>query len=86
MAEAGRRLDLVVRGLTDIHVDRRVLLGDPAEEIAAAAADLRAGLTVLFLRRGHGLFGARPGSITYRVLCGTSTPVLAFPPSRSGRA
>jgi nucleotide-binding universal stress UspA family protein len=56
------------------------LLGNPAEEISAAATDVGAGLIVLTLRRGHGLFGRRQGTISYRVLCGASVPVLALRP------
>jgi len=59
-------------------VEARALLGTPAEEIAAVATDIGAGLIVLTLRRGHGLFGARQGSVTYQVLSGAATPVLAL--------
>ena len=58
--------------------ESRVLLGDPAEELPALAIDVKAGLIVLKLRRGHGLFGKRQGSTTYRILCGSTTPVLAL--------
>lgn len=58
----------------------RVALGKPESEIAAAAAELKARLIVLVLRRGRGIFGARPGATTYRVLCSSQTPVLALPP------
>ena len=64
--------------ILDGRVEGRALLGTPAEEISAAATDLGAGLIVLTLRRGHGLFGARQGSVTYQVLCGAVTPVLAL--------
>jgi nucleotide-binding universal stress UspA family protein len=64
----------------------RVLLGHPADEIVATALDAQAGLIVLTLRRGHGLFGARQGTTTYRVLCGSRTPVLALAPAASGAA
>jgi len=57
----------------------RVLLGDPAEQIAAAAADGGAGLIVLLLRPADRLFGTRQGSVAYRVLCNASMPVLALP-------
>lgn len=74
------------RTLLGAHVESRALLGHPAEEISAMANDIRAGLIVLTLRRGHGLFGARQGTITYQVLCGAATPVLALrqqsPPGR----
>lgn len=62
-----------------VKIDPRIVLGDPAEEIAALAALSNAGLAILILRRGGGLFGPRKGSITYRVLCSSATPVLAIP-------
>jgi hypothetical protein len=36
-----------------------------------------AGLIVVTVRRGHGLFGLRQGTISYRILCGAALPVLA---------
>lgn len=75
-----------VRTVLDARSESRVLLGNPAEEISAASTDMGAGLIVLTLRRGHGLFGARQGTITYHVLCGAATPVLALRQgSRPGR-
>jgi nucleotide-binding universal stress UspA family protein len=53
--------------------------GDPAEEIAKIARDRRAGLIVIGLHASS-LLGPRMGSVTYRVLCLTSTLVLALPP------
>lgn len=70
------------RTVLDARVESRALLGHPAEEIAATSTDIGAGLIVLALRRGHGLFGPRQGSITYRVLSGAATPILAL---RQGR-
>lgn len=64
-------------GTADIHV----LVGDPATQIAALATDLGAGLVMVTLRKAPGLFGARQGSITYRVVCEAGTPVLALPAS-----
>jgi len=57
-----------------------VALGRPEIEIVAAAAEMKARLIVLVLRRGRGIFGARQGTTTYRVLCSSRTPVLALPP------
>lgn len=57
----------------------RVVAGDPANQIAAAAAGSAAGLVVLTRRRGQGLFGPRRGSITYQVLSRANTPILALP-------
>ncbi len=78
---------------SDLDVDTRVLVGTPGEQIASAADAAGAGLIVLALRRGDGIFGAAQGSITYRVLSsGCSIPVLAVPTrrrasrSRSARA
>jgi hypothetical protein len=56
----------------------RVVSGDPAEAIASFAAR-RLRLIVLRLRRGAGLFGSRPGTITYRLLTISTVPVLALP-------
>ena len=53
--------------------------GDPAEEIAKIAKERRAGLIVIGLH-GSPLAGPRMGSVTYRVLCLSQTPVLALPP------
>ncbi len=58
-----------------------VTCGDPAEELARAADDRRAGLVVMGLH-GARLAGPRPGSVTYRMLCLTRTPVLAIPPAK----
>jgi nucleotide-binding universal stress UspA family protein len=86
---ARERLDelaVSVRSAVDVRVDSRALLGQPAEEIAAAATDIGASLIVLTLRPGHGLFGTRQGTVTYQVLCGARRPVLAFQqPSSGGR-
>ena len=59
-----------------------VAYGDPAEEIAKVARDRDAGLIVIGLHAST-LLGPRMGSVTYRVLCLTSTLVLALPPSSS---
>jgi nucleotide-binding universal stress UspA family protein len=58
----------------------QVVLGIPEDEITAAASDMKAGLIVLALRRGRGLFGSRQGTTSYRILCASATPVLALPP------
>jgi nucleotide-binding universal stress UspA family protein len=58
-------------------VNTRAMLGSPADGIAAAAAATHAALIVLTLREGHGLFGPRQGSITYRLLSSSAIPVLA---------
>lgn len=71
-----------------VKITTRVLVGSPADEIAAAAAEQRIGLVMMHLRKGPGLFGARAGSLAYHVLRQAVTPVLAVPgqppqPSRS---
>jgi len=63
-----------------------VAYGDPAEEISKVARDRDAGLIVIGLHASS-LLGPRMGSVTYRVLCLTSTLVLALPPNaRATRA
>jgi nucleotide-binding universal stress UspA family protein len=59
-----------------------VAYGDPAEEIAKLARDRDAGLIVIGLHAST-LLGPRMGSVTYRVLCLTSTLVLALPPAKA---
>jgi len=56
-----------------------IAYGDPAEEIAKVARDRNIGLIVIGLHASS-LLGPRMGSVTYRVLCLTSTLVLALPP------
>lgn len=57
-----------------------VVPGRPAEQIAALAATRHAGLIVMGLMSAGGRLAARPGSIAYRVLTLTPTPVLLVPP------
>jgi nucleotide-binding universal stress UspA family protein len=59
-----------------------VAYGDPAEEIAKVARDRNVGLIVIGLH-GSALLGPRMGSVTYRVLCLTTSLVLALPPRAS---
>ena len=79
LTAARSRLAALAGRAVGVRTDMRVALGHPAEEIAAAAHDVGADLIVLALRRGRGLFGRRQGTTTYRVLCGTTIPVLALP-------
>jgi nucleotide-binding universal stress UspA family protein len=58
----------------------RVVLGIPEDEITATASEMKAGLIILALRRGRGLFAPRQGTTTYRILSASATPVLALPP------
>ncbi len=53
--------------------------GQPAEEIAALAANSGVGLIVMGLRGAGGSQG--PGSIAYRTICLTPTVLLALPAS-----
>jgi len=63
-----------------LRVEAHVRPGDPADQISSLAADTRAGLVIVALRRGEGLWGAAQGSITYHVLSGGCTvPILALP-------
>jgi len=60
----------------------RVIVGDPAEQIAACAADTGVGLIVLTLKRAFSRLGPRQGSITYRILSHEVAPILAIPEQR----
>jgi nucleotide-binding universal stress UspA family protein len=62
-----------------LHAEALVAYGDPAEEVAKVARDRQAGMLVMGLH-GSPLLGPRMGSVTYRVLCLSSTLVLAIPP------
>jgi len=62
-----------------LHTEALVAYGDPAEEVAKVARDRQAGLLIMGLH-GSPLLGPRMGSVTYRVLCLSSTLVLAVPP------
>jgi universal stress protein A len=66
---------------TNIKTEALVAYGDPAEEIAKVARDRDTGLIVIGLHASS-MLGPRMGSVTYRVLCLTSTLVLALPPKQ----
>jgi nucleotide-binding universal stress UspA family protein len=70
----------LMRIAKSVRASAGVVLGYPDEEIPAAALDAGAGLILLALRRGRGIFGRRQGTTTYHVLCGSPVPVLALPP------
>jgi nucleotide-binding universal stress UspA family protein len=79
-AVAEDALEELVRSLpSHVHAEALVVYGDPAEELAKVARDRRAGLVVMGLH-GSPMTGPRMGSVTYRLLCLLSTPVLALPP------
>jgi nucleotide-binding universal stress UspA family protein len=64
----------------------RVLVGNPAEEIARLTIEQPRALVVMSLRGNTAGWGARRGSIAYRVLTHAVRPVLALPTRRiSGR-
>ena len=89
LSRAQARLDKLRARLDPAVVTEcRVVTGDPAEQIAIAAAGRSVGLVVLTRRRGQGLLGPRRGSITYQVLCSANTPILAMAghPPRTGRS
>jgi nucleotide-binding universal stress UspA family protein len=65
---------------TPVSIETAVTVGSPAEEIAQMAVERGAGLIVMGLRRQEHMFGARPGSIAYRVLGLAPAMVLALPP------
>jgi nucleotide-binding universal stress UspA family protein len=62
-----------------LHPEALVAYGDPAEEISKIARDRQAGLIVIGLH-GSPALGPRMGSVTYRVLCLSTSMVLALPP------
>jgi len=69
------------------HSDIMVRLGRPADVIASVAKERGAGLIVMGLTGQGGRLAARPGSIAYRVVCGSHVPVLVVPlPSGSEAA
>ena len=67
----------------EVRPEALVSFGDPAEETAKIVRDRQAGLVVMGLH-GSPVSGPRMGSVTYRMLCLSSTLVLALPP-RSAR-
>jgi nucleotide-binding universal stress UspA family protein len=74
--------ELLARASYPGQAEALVAYGDPAEEIAKVARDRQAGLVVMGLH-GSPLLGPRMGSVTYRLLCLSSTLVLALPPKRA---
>ena len=60
-------------------VETHLAIGSPADQIAALAADLGAGLVILTLHGRDRLLGDHQGATTYRLVCHAATPVLALP-------
>ena len=65
--------------LAEAGIETHLMLGSPADQIAALAGDIGAGLVILTLHGRDRLFGDRQGVTTYRVVCHAATPVLAVP-------
>jgi nucleotide-binding universal stress UspA family protein len=73
-----------VAGLTPVGTAEKIVeVGQPAEQIAAVAAERDAGLILLGLWGATGLLGPRRGSIAYRVLGLAKVPVLLAPLRRA---
>jgi nucleotide-binding universal stress UspA family protein len=84
LLKARGQLERMVQSLEfETVVSGRVLAGKPAEQIAAMAENTDVDLVILTRRRGDGLLGSAPGSISYQLLCHAQTPVLAL--SSTGR-
>jgi nucleotide-binding universal stress UspA family protein len=80
-AQATHQLEALAARLSPmVALESSLRHGHPAEEIAVAVSERQAGLVVMGLHGQSGLFGARPGSIAYRVMCQSKVPVLALPP------
>jgi nucleotide-binding universal stress UspA family protein len=75
--EAAAELARVAEAL-ETDAETRVLVGNPAVA-TASFAKRRFDLVILTLRRGKGVLGSRPGSLTYELLTAAATPVLAIP-------
>lgn len=74
---------IATRLSSDLEISCRVVTGNPADEIAKLSKGATS-LAVMSLREDSGVWGARRGSIAYRVLTHSSTPVLALPRRRLG--
>jgi nucleotide-binding universal stress UspA family protein len=83
-AERARRaLDRMKTKLSsEVDTSCRVLTGNPADEIAKLTKETST-LVVMSLHGSGGVWGAKRGSIAYRVLTHASTPVLALPRRRA---
>jgi hypothetical protein len=68
---------------SNLEISSRVMTGNPADEIAKLTKG-SSTLVAMSLHAGAGVLGARRGSIAYRVLTHSSTPVLALPRRRAG--
>ena len=68
----------------DMPIATRILDGEPAEQIARLAREIRSAVIVMSLG-SSAVRRRKPGSIAYRVLCLAPVPVLALPETSSGR-
>ncbi len=79
--QAGEQIRRLVSELgASADIETVVAVGSPAEEIARIAVARGVGLILMGLRRQEHMFGARPGSVAYRVLGLSPVRVLALPP------
>jgi universal stress protein A len=78
LASARRRMRRLASQASVAPEDCCVLAGDAVSEITAVAVQRKAAVITMMLRAGHGILGRRQGTQTYRLLCGSSIPVLAF--------
>jgi nucleotide-binding universal stress UspA family protein len=85
VTDARRQLDKFAASLDPgVATESRVVVGMPADEIAAVAAEERIGLVVMHRRKGPGWFGPRAGTIAASVLRHAVTPVLVLPDEALG--
>ena len=77
---AEKEMRRLVGGST--RVQTRVVVGDPVHQIEKAAAEEKAAVIVMTLKR-YGPLGPRRGSTAYRVVCSNVAAVLALPAPES---
>ena len=75
LAELTKLKEELASAIAECHV----AAGKPANEIAKLASSTAVGLVIMTRRPGKGLFGPKQGSISYQVLTGAKTAVLALP-------
>jgi universal stress protein A len=81
-ARAEKSLEALVAQVPDtLRAETLLTVGNPAEEIARIARERKTQLIVLGLLASEPA-GPRIGSVTFRVLCLTSSLVLSLPPVR----
>jgi nucleotide-binding universal stress UspA family protein len=65
-------------------IDDRIVCGNPGDEIARVASSERASVVVLSLASAERSPGQATGSVAYRVLSHTPSPILALPATPVG--